>query len=176
MYNNMILRNLAARLCAMLQGNSNLETAPSYIDTKGVSDARISSVNLNYDLVSNRKDGNNSSADYNGRMVQLRLCLGNGTTSPTFNDYKIESPLDMSTLTLTAQSHSASNYKVTQTATIQNTGDTDFTFSEILLAGYNNGAKIALTRDVISPVTIGAGKSKTITIVIDFASMATSVA
>lgn len=172
----MILRNLAARLCAMLQGDSNLEAHPSYIDTKGVSTASIYYVDLNYKLTSNNNNGNDSTADYNNSMVQLRLCLGNGTTSPTFNDYKIESPLDMSTLTLTAQSHSASNYKVTQTATIQNTGDTDFTFSEILLAGYNNGAKIALTRDVISPVTIGAGKSKTITVVIDFASMATSVA
>ena len=172
----MILRNLAARLCGMLQGDSNLEKSPDYIDTKGVSPASINNVNLNYDLMSNGNDGNNSIANYNGGMVRLRLCLGNGTTSPTFNDYKIESPLDMSTLTLTAQSHSASNYKVTQTATIQNTGDTDFTFSEILLAGYNHGVKIALTRDVISPVTIGAGKSKTITVVIDFASMATSVA
>ena len=172
----MILRNLAARLCGMLQGNSNLEKSPDYIDTKGVSPVDIYGVNLNHDLTSNRKGGNDSKANYNDKMVELRLCLGNGTTSPTFNDYKIESPLDMSTLALTAQSRSASNYKVTQTATIQNTGDTDFTFSEVLLAGYNNGAKIALTRDVISPVTIGAGKSKTITIVIDFASMATSVA
>lgn len=172
----MILRNLAARLCGMLQADSNIEKSPDYIDTKGVSPASINNVNLNFSLTSNMNNGNYSIADYNRSMVQLRLCLGNGTTPPTFNDYNIESPLDMSTLAFTAQSHSASNYKVTQTATIQNTGDTDFIFSEILLAGYNHGALIALTRDVVSPITIEAGKSKTITIVIDFAAMATSVA
>lgn len=172
----MILRNLAARLCGMLQGLSSIEKSPNYIDTQGVSPASIYNVDFDFHLTSNYNNGNNSTASYNGGMAQLRLCLGNGSTPPTFNDYKIESPLDMSTLTLTAQNHSASNYKVTQTATVQNTGDTDFTFSEVLLAGYNNGCLIALTRDVISPVTIGAGKSKTITIVIDFASMATSVA
>lgn len=172
----MILKNLAARLCAMLQGDSNIESSPGYIDTNGVSTSSIHRVNLDYKLASNGNRGNTSSASYNGNMNSLRLCLGSGTTPPTFNDYKIEAPLDMSTLALTAQNHSASNYKVTQTATIQNTGDTDFTFSEILLAGYNDGVLIALTRDVISPVTIEAGKSKTITVVIDFASMATSVA
>ena len=171
----MILRNLAARLCVMLHG-SNKESSPAYIDTKGVSNARISGVSLYYNLNSNYNNGNNSSADYNGNMVQLRLCLGSGTTPPTFNDYQIEAPLNMSTLVLTAQSHSALNYKVTQTATIQNTGNTDFTFSEVLLAGYNNGVLIALTRDVISPVTVEAGKSKTVTVVIDFAAMSTSVA
>ena len=172
----MILRNLAARLCAMLHGGSNTESSPKYIDTKGVSSDRLHAVSLNYNLMSNENLGNNSSSSYNGNMNSLRLCLGSGTTPPTFNDYKIEAPLDMSTLNLTAQSHSASNYKVTQTATIQNAGDTDFTFSEILLEGYNGGVLVALTRDVISPVTIGAGKSKTITVVIDFAAMATSVA
>ena len=172
----MILKNLAARLCTMLHGNQDAESSPSYIDTKGVSTTSIHGVKLNYSLESNNNNGNNSIAEYNGTMNSLRLCLGSGTTPPTFNDYKIEAPLDMSTLTLTAQSHSASNYKVTQTATIQNVGDTDFTFSEILLTGHNGGATIALTRDVISPVTVEAGKSKTVTVVIDFAAMSTSVA
>ena len=171
----MILRNLAARLCVKLHGG-NQESSPNYIDTKGVSTTSIHGVSFNYDLTSNYNNGNDSTSSYNGNMLQLRLCLGSGTTHPTFNDYSIEAPLDMSTLVLTAQSHSASNYKVTQTATIQNTGDTDFTFSEILLAGYNNGVLIALTRDVISPVTVEAGKSKTVTVVIDFAAMSTSVA
>lgn len=172
----MILRNLAARLCAMLHGNSGTECSPEYIDTKGISTTSIHHVDLDYYLKSNNNLGNDSSSSYNGDMNSLRLCLGSGTTSPTFNDYKIEAPLDMSTLNLTAQSHSASNYKVTQTATIQNTGNTNFTFSEIVLAGYNSGVLIALTRDVVSPITIEAGKSKTVTVVIDFASMATSVA
>ena len=171
----MILRNLAARLCVMLHGTDQ-ESSPIYIDTKGVSTSKIHNVSLNYNLTSNNNNGNYSMDSYDGNMVQLRLCLGSGTTPPTFNDYMIETPLNMSTLALTAQSHSDSNYKVTQTVTIQNTGDTDFTFSEVLLAGYNHGVLIALTRDVISPVTVEAGKSKTITVVIDFASMATSVA
>lgn len=171
----MILRNLAARLCYMVMSSTD-NRSPSFVDMSGGSGATLGNVNLNFDLSSNLSSGNTSSNSYNGNMNALRLCLGSGTTTPTFTDYALETPVNMTNLTLTSGAHSASNCKYTVATTLQNTGDSDFTFSEIVLAGFNNGCKVAFTRDVISPVTIPAGGSKTITIVIDFASMATSVA
>lgn len=171
----MILRNLAARLCFMIMNDTDSHS-PSFVDMSGGETDSLSSVNMRFSLSSNDNDGNGSSSSYNGRMASLRFCLGNGTTPPTFTDYALESPVDMTNLTLANSAYSGSNCKYTSTTTLQNTGDSDFTFSEIILAGFNGGCKVALTRDVISPVTIPAGGSKTITIVIDFAAMATSVA
>ena len=155
---------------------SDTSASPTLIDTQGTATTYIHTLSFAYNLTSNDNSGNNSSSTYGGRMTSLRLGLGSGTTNPTFTDYSIESPLDMTTLTLTNSSYSASNSKVTLTTTMQNTSDSDFTFSEALLLAYNGGCKVALTRDVFSPVTIPAGGSKTIAIVIDFAAMATSVA
>ena len=170
----MILRNLTGRFCKM--AISEAFASPTFIDTQGTATTYIYGVKFSYNLTSNGNSGNNSSSTYNGSMNSLQLGLGSGTTNPTFTDYSIESPLDMTTLTLTNSSYSASNSKVTLTTTMQNTSDSDFTFSEALLLAYNGGCKVALTRDVFSPVTIPAGGSKTIAIVIDFAAMATSVA
>ena len=170
----MILGNFAARLCRMVIDLS--DSSPEYKDTGGIVTHSLGGVSLSKALSSVGDGGNNSEPTYNGNMNTYYLCLGSGTTPPTFNDYKIESPLNMSNLTITNSTYGGSNHKYTASAVLQNTSSENFTFSEIVTAGYNGGCKVALTRDVISPVTIEPGKSKTITIVIDFASMATSVA
>lgn len=156
--------------------NDSSSRDPSYVDTQGVTGVNINNLKLNFSLVTNGNNGNNSVSNYNGNMTQYRLCLGNGTTQPTFTDYAIESPIDMSNLTLSNQSYQSSNCKYINTVTLTNTGDSDITFSEIVTAAYNDGCKVALTRDVISPTTIPVGALKTITVAIDFAAMATSVA
>ena len=111
------------------------------------------------------------------------IALGGGTTQPTLNDYAIETVLDTSKLDYKNMDASRTGGLVNVTCTITNTADVDFTFSECAIVSCQSGQsdttarpKSLLTRDVFSPVTIGAGKSKTITIAIDFAAMATSVA
>ena len=115
------------------------------------------------------------------------ITLGSGTTQPTFNDYCLESEITNKSsikYTSTNATFVQDSGKLIFSAVINNTGTEDINFTEVVL-GYlygsvssyqNSDTSIALTRDVISPVTIGAGKSKTITVVIDFAAMATSVA
>lgn len=115
------------------------------------------------------------------------ITLGSGTTQPTFNDYRLESEIaNKSSIkyTTTNATFVQDSGKLIFSAVINNTGTEAIDFTEVVLAYFydslssfnNSDTSIALTRDVISPVTVEAGKSKTITVVIDFASMATSVA
>lgn len=184
----MILRNLAKLASCLLKSPS------IYLRDMGLVDATNNGVyqNSSYTYTTQNANGvslerittgNNSFGNLGGIYVYL----GSGTTQPTFNDYCLEAEVankDSITYTTTNASFAQTAYKVVYTATITNTStDTGITFTEIMLGFYINGyntnynpSVIALTRDVISPVTIPAGASKTITVVIDFASMATSVA
>ena len=111
------------------------------------------------------------------------ILLGKGTTQPTPSDYNLETAIEDATYTSTNASFVQTGTKLIYSGVITNTGSSSFSFSEVALGNYYGSSSgdtkvtvILLTRDVISPVTVEAGKSKTVTIVIDFASMATSVA
>ena len=113
------------------------------------------------------------------------IFLGSGTTQPTFNDYCLESKITNTSsikYTTTNATFVQDSGKLIFSAVINNTGSEAITFTEVML-GYYFGAisggsttTVALTRDVISPTVIPAGTSKNITVIIDFAAMATSVA
>ena len=110
------------------------------------------------------------------------IFLGKGTTPPTPSDYNFETKIENITYTTSNASFVKTGTKLIYSAVINNTGSSSFSFSEVAL-GYwyyatsgGDNTTILLTRDVISPVTVEAGKSKTVTVVIDFAAMATSVA
>lgn len=111
------------------------------------------------------------------------ILLGKGTTQPAPSDYNLETAIEGVTYTATNASFVRAGTKLIYSGVINNTGSSSFSFSEVALgnwygssSGDTNQTVILLTRDVISPVTVEAGKSKTVTVVIDFASMATSVA
>lgn len=111
------------------------------------------------------------------------ILLGKGTTQPTPSDYNFETAIEGASYTSTNTSFVRTGTKLIYSAVITNTGSSSFSFSEVALGNHytksnNEGADtvILLTRDVISPVTVEPNKSKTVTIVIDFAAMATSVA
>ena len=113
------------------------------------------------------------------------ITLGSGTTQPTFNDYCLESEIaNKSSIQYTTTNATFVNNssKLIFSAVINNTGTEAITFTEVMLGYYFNATgggsrtTIALTRDVISPTVIPAGTSKNITVIIDFAAMATSVA
>lgn len=119
------------------------------------------------------------------RDVYWYIYLGSGTTQPTINDYCLESEIaNKSSIkyTTTNATFVQNSGKLIFSAVINNTGTEAITFTEVML-GYSYGAissgsstTVALTRDVISPTVIPAGTSKNITVIIDFAAMATSVA
>lgn len=111
------------------------------------------------------------------------ILLGKGTTQPTPSDYNLETAIEGASYTTTNASFVRTGTKLIYSAVINNTGSSSFSFSEVALGNYYGSASgdtkvtvILLTRDVISPVTVEPNKSKTVTVVIDFASMATSVA
>ena len=111
------------------------------------------------------------------------ILLGKGTTQPTPSDYNFETAIEGVQYTRTNASFVRTGTKLIYSAVINNTGSNSFSFSEVALGNYygstsgnTNVTTILLTRDVISPVTVEAGKSKTVTVVIDFAAMSTSVA
>ena len=110
------------------------------------------------------------------------IFLGKGTTPPTPSDYNFETKIEGATYTTTNASFVQTGTKLIYSAVINNTGSSSFSFSEVALGNWYNPQSggettvILLTRDVISPVTVEAGKSKTVTVVIDFAAMSTSVA
>ena len=110
------------------------------------------------------------------------IFLGKGTTQPTPSDYNFETAIEGASYTSTNASFVRTGTKLIYSGVINNTGSSSFSFSEVALGnlynptGSGSETVILLTRDVISPVTVEAGKSKTITVVIDFAAMATSVA
>lgn len=110
------------------------------------------------------------------------ILLGKGTTQPTPSDYNFETAIEGASYTSTNASFVQTGTKLIYSGVITNTGSSSFSFSEVALGnwyghtGAGDNTVILLTRDVISPVTVEPNKSKTITVVIDFASMATSVA
>ena len=111
------------------------------------------------------------------------ILLGKGTTQPTPSDYNFETAIEGASYSATNASFYRTGTKLIYSGVINNTGSSSFSFSEVALGNYygstsgdTNVTVILLTRDVISPVTVEAGKSKTVTVVIDFAAMSTSVA
>ena len=110
------------------------------------------------------------------------ILLGKGTTPPTPSDYNFETAIEGASYTSTNNSFVRTGTKLIYSGVITNTGSSSFSFSEVAIGnwyghtGAGNDTVILLTRDVISPVTVEPNKSKTVTVVIDFAAMATSVA
>lgn len=180
----MILNNFSKLCSCLCQNPRRLQTHMNFTDSSGnspsfYSDSAYVTPNdggVALFRITNNGDGLNGTPTW-------YIFLGKGTTQPTPSDYNFETAIEGATYTTSNASFVQMNNKLIYSAVINNTGDSSFSFSEVALGNfYSRGTAtgktttVLLTRDVISPVTIEPGKPKTITIVIDFASMATSVA
>ena len=99
------------------------------------------------------------------------IILGTGTTPPTYSDYRMENYNTGLTYSNSTASWSAPNVIITESAT--NNTDADITVSEIGMFGMDSGSneyynKVLYTRNVIEPVTIKPGETKTFTVKINF--------
>lgn len=125
--------------------------------------------------------------EYNGNTVAtsyIGLAIGSGTTPVTFDDYKIEQPNTTLTdggHTLTVGTGYGNNSICVYTQTVTNETSDPITISELgVMGAYSANApstsysQVLYTRDVITPVTIGVGETKTFVLTIDFAEMSTS--
>ena len=100
------------------------------------------------------------------------IVLGTGTTPPAYSDFRIEAPVESSGYS--NNSYSISQYRqqvLTQSYTNKSSEDIIVTELGFFVADDNtneNFAKVLLTRNVISPVTIKPNETKTFTIKIDY--------
>ena len=107
---------------------------------------------------------------------------GKGAAPPTRAGDNVERARGVVQYSRANASFVRTDTKLIYSGVINNTGSSSFSFSEVAIGhwyphtGSGDNTVILLTRDVISPVTVEAGKSKTVTVVIDFAAMSTSVA
>ncbi len=101
------------------------------------------------------------------------IVLGNGTTEPTPEDYRLESQI---TTNLSCDSVSVSRNTTvkTYTATFSNSGTSDITVTEVgyvsrIIYKYSNYDDFLMDRTVLdTPITIPAGESRTVTYELSF--------
>ena len=179
----MILNNFS-KLCACLNQNPNYyQRDMGFIDASGNSP----SFSSDYSYVTPDNGGIALwRLEHHGENLMQTpkwyIFLGKGTTQPTPSDYNFETKIEGASYTSTNASFYQTGTKLIYSAVINNTGSSSFSFSEVALGNWyanangGNATTVLLTRDVISPITVEAGKSKTVTVVIDFAAMSTSVA
>lgn len=135
-----------------------------------------------------------SGANYNETGITLNnyarytgIVVGTGSIAPTYNDYKMESAVDPSIVSYTANSLASpptgNNSQITDpmvvtfTQNITNNSGNDITIKEVgLFKGTSSTycASVLITRDVISPVTIAPNETKTFIVTMDFAQMSTN--
>lgn len=100
------------------------------------------------------------------------IVLGTGTTPPTYEDFKIEAPVESSGYSNNSYSISANCQQIlTQSYTNKSSEDIIVTELGFFVSDADNNeyyAKVLLTRNVISPVTIKPNETKTFTIKIDY--------
>lgn len=116
------------------------------------------------DYYTNTGSSDSTSTQYKG------IILGTGTTPPAYSDYKMENYNTGLTYSNTTTSWSAPNFILTESAT--NNTDASIVVSEVGVFGMRSDSasykKILLTRNVIEPVTIKPGETKTFTVKINF--------
>lgn len=184
----MILRNWINFFSASAVAQSN--TATRSVDTAGRTTAygtpgnygSSTDVNLNWYT---EVDGGGGSGSYSPQY--MRITLGSGDTQPTIDDYKMDSAL-VNVLTHVGESNprvsspsSEGWSKLMWSQTVTNNTQDPVVVKEIGIFGrVSTGVAAArpcvlYTRDVIDPVTIQVGETKTFIITIDFTQAATSV-
>ena len=113
---------------------------------------------------------NNNSSDSNSSypLNKISIVIGSGDVAPTYDDYKMGNPLNLSTVT---QSYSTDGGVMTFVKTFKNDSGSEVTVKEVGLFGTPGiySYCVVLTRTVLSsPVTIANGETKTFTVVVDW--------
>ena len=161
----MILRNFINRFYYSNMGSSQYRVLKS---TGGHDNVTV--VYSEYIRGTSTATFNNNSADSNSPypLNRISIVVGSGDVAPTYDDYKMGNPLNLSTVT---QSYSTENGVMTFVKTFKNDSGSEVTVKEVGLFGtpdvYN--FCVVLTRTVLSsPVTIANGETKTFTVVVDW--------
>ena len=171
----MLLKNFIVSLASgVATPTTNSSSNPLYRRTTTGFDYKISSGNTGtiYSLSGSFYSNTTGSTNINSIGYFKGIVLGTGTTPPTYNDFKIETPVESSGYSNNSYSVSADCQQVlTQSYTNKSSEDITVTELGLFVSDTNanvNYAKVLLTRNVISPVTIKPNETKTFTIKIDY--------
>ena len=164
----MLLKNFCMAISVPIAGSGSADMYKVIRQTDGtytVFNGSPSPVNpLQGDFYSESGSYNSTRCNYKG------IILGTGTTPPTYSDYKIENYNTGLTYSNSTFSWSAPNVIITESAT--NNTDANIIVSELGVFGAEetraSNRRILFTRNVIEPVTIKPGETKTFTVKINF--------
>lgn len=174
----MLLRN--AVNMASLRNKATGTMATYYKDTTGAT-AVMSGGNITLaNIITN--NNYNETGTSGTSMTHIGVAIGTGTTTPTMDDYKLQNHITLGNVatsnTINATSNWGSNHLVSFTQSLSNNTASEIEITEIglFVASSGSGGKCWLfTRDVISPVKMAVGETKTFVVTIDYEQMATSV-
>ena len=167
----MILNNLKKILLSgIMNSNNTANNVPSFngvtlVDEDG-NDQNITSAN--YSNNSSRQNSIVNALNHAATTATsgtLTLKVGNGTTAPAENDYRMENENPNLTINSISTTFTANLTKV-YTATIGNSTQNDIDITEIgvfITDSYSNSIMIEHTVKT-TPITINAGQNKAITI------------
>ena len=166
----MILRNFINRFYYSNMGSNAypvLKSTGGYTDVTVRYDNYINGTsNATFD---NDCPKTSATAGYSNRPLnKISIVVGSGDVAPTYDDYKMGNPLNLSTVT---QSYSTNGGVMTFVKTFKNDSGSEVTVKEVGLFGnpYDYPNCVVLTRTVLSsPVTIANGETKTFTVVVDW--------
>lgn len=187
----MLLRNFINACSAYIINGSNTPTRWVDVKNNGTANGMPTATGIyaNNGLNQYKEEYTSTSASGSTNIQYMDIALGTGTTAPTIDDYKMENAL---VNVLTDVSHkspyTSDTSQITRlgwgnlvfTQTVKNETVNPVTVTEIGLFGHLNDvytpAKpiVLYTRDVISPVTIGVGETKTFIVTIDLTQMSAS--
>ena len=171
----MLLKNFIVSLASGLATPTTRDDSnPLYRKTTTGIDTKISNGNIDtiYSLSGSFYSNTTGNSSINSIGFFKGIVLGTGTTPPTYQDFKIETPVESSGYSNNSYSVSADCQQVL-TQSYTNKSSEDITVTELGLFVSDtdvneNYAKVLLTRNVISPVTIKPNETKTFTIKIDY--------
>lgn len=163
----MLLKNFCMAISAPIAGSGSNNTVLRL--TTGEHAALTSSSSYIGSVSGSYYDHSGSNGFSGGRYKGI--ILGTGTTPPTYSDYRMENYNTGLTYSNATASWSAPNVILTESAT--NNTDADIIVSEVGVFGMDANdnqyyQKLLYTRNVIEPVTIKPGETKTFTVKINF--------
>lgn len=171
----MLLKNFIVSLATGVAAPTTSDSPnPLYVKTTIGTECKIRSGSAShiYSMSGSVYSNTTGSNGIQGLGAYKGIVLGTGTTPPTYSDFRIETPVESSGYSNNSYSISADCQQVL-TQSYTNKSSEDITVTELGLfisdADSNeNYAKVLLTRNVISPVTIKPNETKTFTIKIDY--------
>ena len=113
-------------------------------------------------------------------LEYVGIAFGSGSTAPTVDDYKLETPITkLTSLSATNNIRQrgvyANDYQIEATQSVKNGTESNITISEIVLFAGSNYSSIIFTRNVITPVTLAPNESKTFVVSVNFEELSTQV-